>query len=123
MDDIGRKLIEKMHREAWAANPPRPRQPVEPPTIDYRDLPAGQRDSPIDQEWNFYRSQAGRLLAEGHEGHWVLIKGEEIVGIWDTQEEAEAVALKKFLMQPCLIHQVRRREPLIKMPWRYWGKA
>jgi hypothetical protein len=54
-------------------------------------------------------------LAEGHENRWVLIKGEEIIGIWDTEEDARAVALSKYLMQPCLIHQVRSREPLVRM--------
>jgi hypothetical protein len=35
-----------------------------------------------------------QLLADGHESRWVLIKGEEIIGIWDTEEEARAVALQ-----------------------------
>ena len=53
-------------------------------------------------------------MAEGHEGRFILIKGEEVIGIWKTQEEAESVARKKYLLQPCLIHQVRSREPLLR---------
>ena len=49
----------------------------------------------MSQEWNFYRREVGRLLAEGQEGSWLLIKGDDIIGIWDTQEEAEAVALSE----------------------------
>lgn len=36
--------------------------------------------SPIETEWNFYRRQRERLIAEGHEGRHVLIKGEEVLG-------------------------------------------
>ena len=42
-------------------------------------------------------------------------------GEMPAEEEARAVALWKYLMQPCLIHQVRRREPLLRMSRRFWG--
>jgi hypothetical protein len=98
-------------------------QPVssqEPPTIPYTELPPPQVHSQLFQEWNFYRREAGRLLADGQEGRFVLIKGEDLIGIWSTREEAEAVALKKYLMQPCLIHQVRSREPVVRTSARFW---
>jgi hypothetical protein len=60
------------------------------------------------------------LLAEGEEGRFLLIKGEKIVGIWDTQEEAEAVAFNRYPLEPCLIHQVRRRERVLRGPSRAW---
>ena len=118
MNESERELVKKVHRAAIEAMGPIPQQRREPPTLDYRELPEGKPD---DLEWNFYRRQVGQLLAEGHEGHWVLIKGEQIIGIWNTLEEARAVSLKKFLMESCLIHQVRSREPLIKMSARFWG--
>jgi hypothetical protein len=70
------------------------------------------------QEWNYYRHEAGRLLADGHEGRFVLIKGQALIGAWDTWEEARAVALQKYPRQLCLIHQVRSREPLLRGPRR-----
>lgn len=93
--------------------PPPP--PKEPTTIQYTELPEAKPDSPLYDEWNFYRGEVGRLLAEGHEGRFLLIKGQAIIGIWDTLEEAKAAALERYLMQPCLIHQVRSREPLIRV--------
>ena len=42
MKDQARKLVEKIHREAIEATPPYQRQPVEPPTIDYRELPVSK---------------------------------------------------------------------------------
>jgi hypothetical protein len=72
-------------------------------------------DSPLTTEWNFYRRIIGRLLAEGHEGKWLLIKNEEIVGIWDTEAEANTVRLERFLMQPVLMKQILSQEPVLRI--------
>jgi hypothetical protein len=116
-----RALIEKLHRQAvepYNHSPPPP--PVEPPTIPCTELPEAKPDSPLYREWNYYRREVGRLLAEGHEGRFVLIKGEAIIGIWDTRAGAKAAALQQLLMQPCLIHQVRSRELLVRLSPRLW---
>jgi hypothetical protein len=55
-------------------------------TIHYSQLPPAEPGSRIAREWETYRREVGRLLAEGHEG--------------------------RFLLQPYLIQQVRSREPL-----------
>jgi hypothetical protein len=127
-------LVVRLHREAVEGERQRSEQeralieqglaspppPCGPRTIPYTELPDGKPDSPINQEWNFYRREVGRLLAEGQEGRWLLIKGEYIVGIWDTREEASAVARQRYLMQPCLIHQIRSREPLLRLSARFY---
>jgi hypothetical protein len=119
MSEDAPDLVEQLHR-AIVEQGARPVLPQEPPTIHYTELPDAKPDSPLYQEWNYYRREVGRLLAEGHEGRFILIKGEAVVGIWDTREEAKDVALEKFLMQPCLIQQVCTREPLLRMPTRFW---
>jgi hypothetical protein len=117
-----RLLVEQVHRAATDQDPIKSLPAtVESPTLAFTELPEAQPDSPLDHEWNFYRGQVKRLLEEGYEGQFVLIKGEQIIGIWGTHEEAKAVALRKFLMQPCLIHQVRSQEPLVRMSARFWG--
>jgi hypothetical protein len=116
-----RALIEQIHRQAVEPHRQSPTPPpVEPPAIPCTELPEAKPDSPLYREWNYYRREVGRLLAEGQEGRFVLIKGEAIIGIWDTHAEAKAAALKKYLMQPCLIHQVRSREPLLRLSPRLW---
>jgi hypothetical protein len=112
MSENGRGRIEQGFAE--------PQPPDGPRTIPYTELPDGKPDSPINQEWNFYRREAGRLLAEGQEGRWLLIKGENIIGIWDTREEASEVARREYLMQPCLIQQIRSREPVLRLSTRFW---
>jgi hypothetical protein len=116
-----RALIEKIHQQAVEPYHPAPLPlPVEPPTVPCTELPEAKPDSPLYREWNYYRREVGRLLAEGHEGQFVLIKGEAIIGIWDTHAEAKAAALQNYLMQPCLIHQVRSHEPLLRLSPRLW---
>jgi hypothetical protein len=80
MKDDGCKSVAQVHRNADAQAGVAP-PAHEPPAIDYTELPDGSADSPIASEWKVYRREVGRLLAEGHENRWVLIKGVEIIGI------------------------------------------
>jgi hypothetical protein len=109
--------IEQRYLQQIQQTPPPPRPPLPPlHTIPYTELTedsSGQRGA---QEWNFYCRQVGRLLAEGHEGKWVLIRGEAIIGIWDTEAEANQLRLERFPVQDVLIHQVRSREPVFRGP-------
>jgi hypothetical protein len=89
--------------------------PPEPPTVAFTELPAAGPHSPLAREWDVYRREAAKLLADGHEGQFVLIKGDSVVGIWGTAAKAEAAALERYPMQPCLIHEVHRREPLFSL--------
>ena len=85
------------------------------PTIHYTQLPEVPPDSQIATEWNFYRRIIGRLLAEGHEGKWLLIKNEEIVGVWATEAEADRVRVQRFPLQPVLMKQISSREPSLRI--------
>src|ERR1700722_10288110 len=86
----------------------------ERPKIRYTELPEDLSNSPNAKEWNFYRREVGRLLAEGNEGRWVLIKGEKIIGIADTESEVNQLRLKQFFMQPVLMKQIREWEPVLR---------
>jgi hypothetical protein len=115
MHENGHELVERIHREAWERyrqQPPLP--PAEPPTIHYTELPEAKPGDVLAEEWNTYRREVGRLLAEGHEGCHILIKGRKIIGIWKTHEEAMASAYEQFLGQPFLVHQIQERERLMR---------
>jgi hypothetical protein len=120
MNENGRRLVERMFLEA-AANPPKdwPRAPAAPATIHYTELAEGKPGEPLSVEWNHYRSVAGQLLAEGNEGRWVLVKNDQVLGIWDDREDATAAGYERFLLQPFLIHQVQERERLLRLGWRW----
>ncbi len=101
-------------RHPQAVEPLRER-PTELPAVPCAQLPAGAADSPLRIEWDFYRRVVGRLLTEGHEGKWLLIKDEEVVGIWDTEADADAIRRERFFMQPVLMKQVLAREPVLRI--------
>jgi hypothetical protein len=84
--------------------------------IHYTQLPPSQPGSPIATEWDTYRREASRLLNEGHEGKWVLIKGTEIIGIWPTDEEAAREKYSRYLLEPALVHQIQEWETVIRGP-------
>jgi hypothetical protein len=92
--------------------------PARPTMIHWSELPEDKAEGGNSTEWNFYRREVGRLLTEGHEGRWVLIKGEQIIGIWDTSDEAMRVLNERYALQPCLLHQVRAVEPLLRISYR-----
>jgi hypothetical protein len=85
-------------------------------TIPYTELPPADPDSPLAVEWETYRREVGRLLAEGHEGKTALIRGETVIGLFDSEDEAQKEGLRCFGLGPHLIHVVRSREPLIRGP-------
>jgi hypothetical protein len=87
----------------------------EPHTIHHSELGPSPAGSPISREWDFYRREAARLLAEGHEGQWVLIKGEEVLGFFDTRRQASDEGHKRFLLQGFLVHQIKTREPVSRV--------
>jgi hypothetical protein len=85
-------------------------------TLPYTELPPAQPGDRLAQEWETYRREVGRLLAEGLEGKVAIIKGDEIVGIYDTWEEARAAGLEKYLLESHMLRPILSREPLIRGP-------
>ena len=67
--------------------------------------------APLAPEWYAYRREAERLLREGHEGQYVLIHGSEVIGIWNTREEAFAEGQRRFRRQPMLVHRIQGWSP------------
>ena len=56
-----------------------------------------------------------RLLAEGHEGKFVLIKGDRIVSLHDAWGAAREAGLRLNLLEPFMVHEVRSQEPLLRL--------
>jgi hypothetical protein len=93
-----------------------------PRGIHYTKLAEAKQGDTFFREWNTYRCAVGRLLAEGHEGRHVLIKGEEIIGVYDTWDEAEEVGLKLDRCGGFFVHPIRTEEPYLRirginLPW------
>jgi hypothetical protein len=118
MQNPGENAVPRLHQNGGNGPRPASSQPSGSSllgTIPYTELPEGPAGSPIATEWDFYRRTVGRLLAEGHEGRWLLIQKEDIVGLWDTEAEANAVRVARFAHQPVLMKQVLAREPILRI--------
>jgi hypothetical protein len=93
-----------------------------PPEIQHTQLPEDHSGGPLAREWNVYRREIGRLLAEGQEGRFILIKGEDVLGLFDSWDAARAAGLKRFLREPFFVHPIRASEPHLRIrgitqPW------
>ena len=85
------------------------------PTIPYTNLPDLPAGHVLYHEWQTYRRELPRLLDEGNEGKFALIKGDEILGLYESWDAARAEGLRGFLLEPHMIKQVLRREPLLRI--------
>lgn len=68
---------------------------------------------PLEQEIQTYRRERRRLLDEGHANRYALIKGDEVIGIWDTQQEALVVGREKYGLVPIAV---------VKIDWRSYQR-
>jgi hypothetical protein len=58
-----------------------------------------------------YCREVGRLLAEGHQGRYVLIKGDEIIDLFEDWTAARKAGLEQFHREPFFVHAIREVEP------------
>jgi hypothetical protein len=107
-------LVENALQEAVENGLSAPPRLAESPRIHYAALPVAMAREALADEWNTYRQVVGRLLAEGHEGRHVLIKGKEIVGIYETWKQAREEGLKRYLSELFFVHEIRVQEPHLR---------
>ena len=63
-----------------------------------------------DQEIATYARELPRLLEEGEAGRYALIKGDEILSIWDTQGDAIQAGREKFGLDPICVKTIDARD-------------
>ncbi len=61
-----------------------------------------------------YRARLPELLA--HEGKYVLIKGDEVIGFYKTSRAAVRAGRRRFGLVPMLVKKVVAVEPVIYIP-------
>jgi hypothetical protein len=86
-----------------------------PQTIHYTELPSAKPGDTFEEEWETYRVNVGQWLTDGLEGKHVLIKGTEVLGFWNSREEALFEGYTRFPAQPFLVRQILAREPLLRI--------
>ena len=110
------ELYERLMREVAEGKSPRPLAAPKPlPTIHHTELKEDLSDGPLARPWNVYVREVGKLLADGHEGKWVLIADEEIVGVFEDRREATILAYSTYRGRSPMIHQVSEAEPVYRL--------
>ncbi len=71
-------------------------------------------DLPLALEWATYR--ANRQELQRHEGQWVVIHGEQILGIRPSYEEALRLGYERAGYVDFLAHQILVSEPIHFLP-------
>jgi hypothetical protein len=66
-------------------------------------------------EYKYYQGVKSKLIEES-EGKFALIKGSELLGLFDTDMDAYQVAISKFGNVPFLIIRVSREEEQYWIP-------
>jgi hypothetical protein len=57
-----------------------------------------------------YQRELPRLLTEGEEGRYALIKGDEILSVWDTDGDAIQAGIAKFGLEPICVKKIKARD-------------
>ena len=70
---------------------------------------------PLETEIGYFESHKGEWL-EHYRDKYALIKGQELIGTFDTMEEAYRVGIERFGNMPLLIRKVQPEEPLQHLP-------
>jgi len=115
MNDPHLALVKEVHRNAIEQqHSAMPAESLNEKTIPYTELPSLPLDCEYHHEWNTYRRNVARLLANGLEGTWVLVKGDNILAAFPAWKTAYLAGLamiaEKEIRHPFLLHQVRSNE-------------
>lgn len=71
--------------------------------------------TPLRRELKYFESEKEELLKH-HEGAFVLISGEELLGAFTTEREAYEEGLRRVGNKPFLIRRVTRDEDQTQLP-------
>ena len=122
MNETGRDLVLRMVREEMERlkseppPPPAPPQPARPASIHHTELTEDHSNDPAAAGYNVFVREVGRLIAEGHEGKWVVIAEERLIGVYETRQEAHGAIIDGKFPWPAILRQIRTRIPVPEYP-------
>jgi len=65
---------------------------------------------PLEREVCTYYRELPRLIEEGHEGRYALIRDDELLSIWDTLDEAATAGHDRFGFERFMTQKIRSRD-------------
>lgn len=69
----------------------------------------------LDEERQFYAENLASWLSQ-YPGKFVLVKGRELIGVFDTTEEPLAEGARRFGLEPFLIRRVQELQEEVSIP-------
>jgi hypothetical protein len=70
-------------------------------------LPDPPLDQPFAAEWRTFKREVYRLMCAGDKGRFALIKGDQVLSVWDTQNDAIQAGRERFGQQPFFVQEVQ----------------
>ena len=70
----------------------------------------------LEKELETYGRELPRLLRE-HAGKFVLVHGDEVAGVFDTDEEAVEAGDERFGLEAFLVQRVQEKDPVRFIPF------
>jgi hypothetical protein len=104
MTDKPESLVGRLHREEVERLRGKPTPAPELPAINLPDKPA---DPALIAEWQLFRQEIARLLAEGQRGRFALVETRRPLTVWDTLADAARAGRLLFGTDPCLVQEIQ----------------
>jgi hypothetical protein len=70
-------------------------------------MPDPPADQPFAEEWKTFKREVYRLMCAGNKGRFALIKGQQVISVWDTQNDAIQAGREHFGQQPFFVQEVQ----------------
>jgi hypothetical protein len=86
-------------------------------SIHYTQIPDPPPGAELAREWAVYKRELPRLLAEGQEGRFVLVKGDTLDGFWDDFWDAVEEGRKRYGRGPFMVQQILEWEPVLRQSY------
>ena len=77
-------------------------------------------ETPLQEEQAFFEANRAALLKD-HQGKFALVKGSELIGTFDTDENAYTEGVAKFGNVSFLIRKVEEKDPTAQFPALTYG--
>lgn len=73
------------------------------------------RPTGLRRERRTFKRERARLLAEGHAGKWVVIKGKELVGIYADMQEALRAGYDRFGLEQFMVKEIAEKDRIYRV--------
>ena len=91
--------------------------PIHRRSADPREAEGERHDAlaVLAEERMAYRDRLPELV-RAHEGQFVLIKGQNVIGVFGDHAEALRQGYRRFGIVPFLVRQIAASEPMVSLP-------